>query len=68
MEYYQKIKRNLNDTYLVSRNLEVKKKKQKILFSVFLKNVVAFLEILIFVCLSFLVSGEITNDRINEYV
>ena len=27
MEYYQKIKRNLNDTYLVSRNLEVKKKK-----------------------------------------
>ncbi len=68
MEYYQKIKRNLNDTYLVSRNLEVKKKKQKILFSVFLKNVVAFLEILIFVCLSFLVTGEITNDRINEYV
>ena len=68
MEYYQKIKRNLKNTYLVSRNLEVKKKKQKILYSVFLKNIVAFLEILIFVCLSFLVTGEITNDKINEYV
>ncbi len=67
MEYFKKIKRNLKNTYLVSRNLEVKKKKQKILFSVFLKNIVAFLEILIFVCLSFLVTGEITNERINEY-
>ena len=33
-----------------------------------LKNLVALLEILIFVCLSFLVTGEITNDRVNEYV
>jgi len=68
METFQKIKVNLKNTYLVSRNLEVKKKKQKILFSVILKNVVAFLEILIFVCLSYLVTGEVTNDKINEYL
>jgi len=68
MNYYQKVIDNLRKTYLVSRTLQVKKKKQKILISVVLKNLVAFLEILIFVCLSYLVTGEITNDRVNEYV
>ncbi len=68
METFQKIKINLINTFLVSKNLEVKKKKQKILFSVILKNIVAFLEILIFVCLSYLVTGEVTNDKINEYL
>ena len=68
MNYYQKIIDNLRKTYLVSRTLQVKKKKQKIFISVVLKNLVALLEILIFVCLSYLVTGEITNDRINEYV
>tara|TARA_B100001057_G_scaffold499139_1_gene608695 strand:+ start:565 stop:2178 length:1614 start_codon:yes stop_codon:yes gene_type:complete len=68
MNYFQKIIDNLHKTYLVSRTLEVKKKKQKIFISVVLKNLVALLEILIFVCLSYLVTGEITNERVNEYV
>lgn len=67
MNYFKKVIENLRKTFLVSRTLQVKKKKQKILVSVVLKNIVAFLEILIFVCLSYLVTGEITNDKINEY-
>jgi len=68
MNFIQKGLENLKSIYIVSRDLEAKKKKQKILISVILKNVTALVEIVIFICLAFLITGEVSEDKITQYV
>jgi len=53
MNFIQKGIENLKSIYLVSKDLDSKKKKQKILFSVILKNLIALTEVVIFICLAF---------------
>ena len=68
MNYIDKIISNLRSTYLVSKDVKVKKKKRKIIYSVALKNIVALIEILIFICLSYLITSDIAENRVNEYL
>ena len=53
MNFIQKGLANLKAIYSVSRDVATKKKKQKIIFSVLLKNLIALIEIVIFICLAF---------------
>jgi ABC-type multidrug transport system fused ATPase/permease subunit len=68
MNFIQKGIENLKSIYLVSKDLDSKKKKQKILFSVILKNLIALTEVVIFICLAFLITGEVSEEKIINYV
>ena len=68
MNFIQKGLANLKSIYVVSRDLDTKKKKQKILISVVLKNMIALTEVVIFICLAFLITGEVSEDKITQYV
>tara|TARA_Y100000741_G_scaffold140631_1_gene106182 strand:- start:3850 stop:5466 length:1617 start_codon:yes stop_codon:yes gene_type:complete len=68
MNFIQKGLENLKSIYVVSRDLKAKKKKQKILISVILKNITAMVEIVIFICLAFLITGEVSEEKIAQYV
>ena len=68
MSFIQKGIDNLQSIYTVSKDIKTKKKKQKILISVVLKNVIALIEILIFACLAYLITNEISNEKITDYI
>ncbi|OUX37949.1 MAG: hypothetical protein CBE33_02105 [Candidatus Pelagibacter sp. TMED273] len=68
MSFIQKGIDNLQSIYTVSKDIKTKKKKQKILISVILKNVIALIEILIFACLAYLITNEISNEKITNYI
>tara|TARA_B100000965_G_scaffold350111_1_gene323776 strand:+ start:1490 stop:3106 length:1617 start_codon:yes stop_codon:yes gene_type:complete len=68
MNFIQKGLANLQSIYIVSRDLDTKKKKQKIFISVLLKNLIALTEVVIFICLAFLITGEVSEDKITQYV
>ena len=68
MNFIQKGLANLKAIYSVSRDVATKKKKQKIIFSVLLKNLIALIEIVIFICLAFLITGEVSEDKITDFV
>lgn len=68
MNFIQKGLSNLQAIYSVSRDVATKKKKQKIIFSVLLKNLIALIEIVIFICLAFLITGEVSEDKITNFV
>jgi ABC-type multidrug transport system fused ATPase/permease subunit len=68
MNFIQKAYKNLQQIYLVSRDVKTKRKKQKILLSVLLKNIIALIEILIFAVLAFFITGKISEEKFTDYI
>ena len=67
MNFIKKAYRNLEQIYIVSKDVKTKRKKQKILISVLLKNIIALIEVLIFVMLAFLITGNISDEKFINY-
>ena len=63
MNFIQKAYRNLEEIYIVSKDIKTKRKKQKILISVILKNIIALIEVVIFVMLAYLINPK--NKKIS---
>lgn len=67
MNFFKDLLENYSLTLKVSNLLRIKKKKVRVFISVLFKNFVALIEVLIFVLLSFLITGEVANDNLNNY-
>lgn len=64
----QNIKLNISNFYFISRKLNVKKKKIRIFFSLFLKNISAFFEVLIFLIISYIFTQNLPEGKIFEII
>ena len=68
MNFIQKAYKNLVQIYIVSKDIKTKRKKQKILISVILKNIIALIEVVIFVMLAYLITGNISDEKFIKFI